>query len=542
MFLASNDPKESAGLIRRSSEYAPPPSAAGGQNEASASWRIDEDIQDPFPLHDDLILANYLTCMPGMVYHGSLDAEWSLEFVSEGCYELTGYPPEDFVDRKVITYSGLIHPEDRQPVLEAVQTALKGARIYDLVYRIITASGEEKWVRELGRGFIVEGGEVPMLEGFVADITDCKVSERRVRRSAQRFEALRQIDRSFNSSLDLRVTLEVLLDQLCSQMQVDAVTVLLLNPVDQVLEYVAGRGFRTSSLQNTRLKLGEGYGGIAALERQSVSIPNLAVTPGGFSRTGLIEEEGFVSYYAQPLIAKGQVKGVVEIFQRRWFEPDEEARDFLEALATHAATVIETASLFNDLQRTNIELSLAYDSALMGWSKALELRDQETAGHTQRVTELTLRIARALGMSARDLVHIRRGAILHDIGKMDIPESIWLKKERLSPEEWSIIRSHPLLTYELLSPIPYLRPALNIPYCHHERWDGRGYPRGLRGEQIPLEARIFAVADVWDALTSDRPYRRAWPRARAFEYIRENAGKHFDPKVVELFFKIMGES
>jgi HD-GYP domain-containing protein (c-di-GMP phosphodiesterase class II) len=150
-------------------------------------------------------------------------------------------------------------------------------------------------------------------------------------------------------------------------------------------------------------------------------------------------------------------------------------------------------------------------------------------------------MARALEMNARDLVHIRRGAILHDIGKMGVPDRILLKKEPLTTEEWSIIRTHPSVTYELLSPIPYLRPAMTIPYCHHERWDGSGYPRGLHGEQIPLEARIFAVADVFDSLTSDRPYRKAWSRKKALEYIREQSGKHFDPQVVEVFLKLVGE-
>jgi putative nucleotidyltransferase with HDIG domain len=168
------------------------------------------------------------------------------------------------------------------------------------------------------------------------------------------------------------------------------------------------------------------------------------------------------------------------------------------------------------------------------------MRDKNQEGHTRRVTELTLSMARALEMSARDLVHVRRGAILHDIGKMGIPDRILLKTDPLTSEDWSVIRTHPSVTYELLSPIPYLRPAMTIPYCHHERWDGSGYPRGLRGDQIPLEARIFAVADVFDSLTTDRPYRKAWSRKKALEYIREQSGKHFDPQVVEVFLKLLG--
>jgi len=161
--------------------------------------------------------------------------------------------------------------------------------------------------------------------------------------------------------------------------------------------------------------------------------------------------------------------------------------------------------------------------------------DKETEGHTQRVEKITLRIAKSMGIKNEELVQIRRGALLHDIGKMGIPDHILLKPGPLSDEEWVIMRKHPVYAYELLSPIAFLKPALDIPYCHHEKWDGSGYPRGLKGEQIPLAARIFAIVDVWDALRSDRPYRAAWPEMKTMEYIREQAGTHFDPAIVELF-------
>jgi putative nucleotidyltransferase with HDIG domain len=191
--------------------------------------------------------------------------------------------------------------------------------------------------------------------------------------------------------------------------------------------------------------------------------------------------------------------------------------------------------MFDDLQKSNIELLMAYVTTLEGWSKALDLRDKETEGHTQRVTEMTLRLAKAMGMSEFELVHIRRGALLHDIGKMGIPDSILLKPGPLDDEEWKGMHFHPEYAYKMLSPISFLRAALDIPYYHHEKWDGTGYPHGLKGEHIPLPARIFAVVDVWDALNSDRSYRDAWPREKVYEHIREQAGKHFDPKVVEVF-------
>jgi putative nucleotidyltransferase with HDIG domain len=242
-----------------------------------------------------------------------------------------------------------------------------------------------------------------------------------------------------------------------------------------------------------------------------------------------------------PLISKGEVKGVLEIFNRTRLKPDREWLDFLETLGGQTAIAIENSILFQDLQRSNFELALAYDATIEGWSRALDLRDRETEGHTQRVTDLTLKLARKMGMSDERLILIRRGALLHDIGKMGIPDYILLKPEELTEAEQQIMRQHPQLAYDMLEPIAYLRDALNIPYCHHEKWDGTGYPRGMTGTQIPLEARLFTIVDVWDAITADRPYRKGWPKKKALKYIREESGKHFDPKMVEIFLQEIGE-
>jgi putative nucleotidyltransferase with HDIG domain len=181
------------------------------------------------------------------------------------------------------------------------------------------------------------------------------------------------------------------------------------------------------------------------------------------------------------------------------------------------------------------ELEIAYDSTIEGWGKALDLRDKETEDHTLRVTDLTLRIARIYGMSGDELVHVRRGALLHDIGKMGVPDAILLKEETLTPEEEEIMHNHSQDAYNILKQIAYLRPALDIPYCHHEKWDGSGYPRGLKGGEIPIAARIFALSDIWDALISERRYRQAWPRKKVVEYIRSQSGTYFDPNLVDLF-------
>jgi len=194
----------------------------------------------------------------------------------------------------------------------------------------------------------------------------------------------------------------------------------------------------------------------------------------------------------------------------------------------------------HERQRAEEALRDAYDATIEGWSRAMDLRDHETEGHTRRVADMTLRLGRVMGLSEGDLAHIRRGALLHDIGKMGIPDGILLKPGSLNAEEWEVMRRHPSYAYEMLSPIVYLRPALDIPYCHHEKWDGSGYPRGLMGEEIPLAARIFAIADVWDALSTDRPYRKAWAANSVHQYIVEQSGKHFDPRVVQAYLTLMG--
>jgi PAS domain S-box-containing protein/putative nucleotidyltransferase with HDIG domain len=349
--------------------------------------------------------------------------------------------------------------------------------------------------------------------------------------------ALHQIDLAISANFDLNITFKVILSNVKDELEVDAVSILLLDPVTHTLDYAAGIGFRTSNIEQSHVKLGKGCAGLAAQECRTVYFSDLRQAGESFSRASFLTDEEFISHYDTPLVVKGQVKGVLEIFHRAVIEPEPGWLSYFEILATQAAIAIENASLFENLQQSNMELVLAYDATIEGWSRALDLRDRETEGHTQRVAEMALELAEKMGMSNAEKLDLRRGALLHDIGKMGVPDAILLKPGRLSKSEWKIMRQHPLYAYQMLSPITYLKHALEVPYYHHEKWDGSGYPRGLMGDGIPLSARVFAVVDVFDALISDRPYSKAWPVEEAYRYIREQAGKYFDPQVVKVFLE-----
>jgi putative nucleotidyltransferase with HDIG domain len=235
------------------------------------------------------------------------------------------------------------------------------------------------------------------------------------------------------------------------------------------------------------------------------------------------------------------VIGYITLDNRKIAAYNEEDGALAQAFAHQAAAAIENARLFEGMQQSLLELNQAYESTIEGWSKAMDLRDHETEGHTLRVTQMTLKLAEAMGMTGDELIHIRRGALLHDIGKMGVPDRILLKPDRLKDDELVLMRCHPQYAYDMLSPVAYLRPALNIPYCHHEWWNGSGYPQGLKGEEIPLEARLFAIVDVWDALTSDRPYRPAWTTQETITYIKGLSGKQFEPRIVDKFMELLGK-
>lgn len=357
-----------------------------------------------------------------------------------------------------------------------------------------------------------------------------------------RLVALREIDRAIIGSLDLDLTLGVVLDQVRGRLGVPGARILLYDQFDKALRFGASQGLGGHKPRSLRLRLGEGPAGRAALERQNVSLAG----PGVVADLAAAEDEvgdgaAFHGYVAVPLVAKGRLQGVLELFSHVHLPEDEQWHDFLDALSVQAAIALDSASLFEGLERSNVELRQAYDTTIEGWGSALDLKDEETEGHSRRVTDLSVQLAARLGLTGDVLVNVRRGALLHDIGKMGVPDRVLLKPGKLDADEWEIMKQHTTFAHQLLSSIPFLRMALDIPYAHHERWDGGGYPLGLKGEQIPLTARLFAVVDVYDALTSDRPYRPAWTEESALAHIRAESGSHFDPRVVEEFMEMVAE-
>jgi PAS domain S-box-containing protein/putative nucleotidyltransferase with HDIG domain len=356
-------------------------------------------------------------------------------------------------------------------------------------------------------------------------------------RHLQFLNSLDEIDRAITSSFDMNTSLKIVLSTIRKQLNVDAANILILNPSSRYLENFISDGFRTHAIDQTRLRIGESHAGKAAFTQKIIHIADLK-DPKNYLKTLFLADENFIEYFGIPLITKGQVKGVLEIFNRTLAKTNEVWLGNLNTLAERAAIAIENSMMFQDVTRTNIDLTLAYDQTIEGWSNALDLRDHETEGHSLRVAENSIELANACGYPKEDLMQFRWGALLHDIGKMGIPDSILLKPGPLTDEEWLQMKEHPSLAYKMLSRIQYLRLALDIPYCHHEKWDGTGYPRGLKGEQIPLAARIFSVVDVWDALTSDRTYRPAWTEEQVLRYIQEQAGSYFDPQIVKKFLNI----
>ena len=355
-------------------------------------------------------------------------------------------------------------------------------------------------------------------------------------------DALMGIGSVINSSLGRKRVLEEVMDALIKLMQAERGFLILRDPIDGRLKPETSRGIDHVNLEEEAFKVS------GTIVRKVVETGIPILTTNAQQDPRFVGQESVVAFNLRsilcaPLKLKNALIGVLYVDNRVHTGIFRESDlNLITAFADQAAVAINNADLFEKLKRTNfqleaanIELGIAYEATLRGWVRALDFRDKETEGHTQRVTVLTQRLAQAMGVDRASLEHITRGALLHDVGKMAISDEILRKQGPLTAEERAIMQKHPVYAYEMLSPIEFLRPAIDIPYCHHEKWDGTGYPRGLKGDEIPFAARIFPVIDVWDALTSDRPYRKAMPHDEVRQIVRAGSGKHFDPAVVEAF-------
>jgi PAS domain S-box-containing protein len=456
--------------------------------------------------------------------------DWEYLFVNQATVKQSKTTEENLIGHKMMdAYPGIENTEMFAHLRKCMEQRVSNTIENEFVF----PDGSKGWFN-LSINPVPEGIFIQSI-----DITDRKFAEEKVNRKLQYLQSLREIDSSIIENTDIYQSLRTILERTQSQLHVDAADVLLLNPRDQTLNYAAGIGFHSQNIELSARKINRGIVGSVMLDGGIQHISDFTRINQHLIKTSLLESEGFTDYYVIPLNDKGITLGILEVFHRQPRNLDLEELDFLNILAGQTAIAIENNHLYTNLQNANLDLLEAYNTTIEGWSHALDLRDRETEGHTLRVTEMTLDLARLAGMSEEELVHIRRGALLHDIGKMGVPDDILLKPARLTDEEWAIMVKHPIFAYDLLSPIAFLRPAIDIPYCHHEKWDGTGYPRGLKGEEIPFSARLFAVVDVWDALISDRPYRKAWPKAKVIDHIKSLSGTHFDPRAVEYFFRLV---
>ena len=343
---------------------------------------------------------------------------------------------------------------------------------------------------------------------------------------------LNRLSQEFNSSLHVDFVLNKVIDEVIQSIHAERGFVMLKNDQGQFIFRVA-RGMNHQEIDDPNFQISRSI--VDQVKRDAVPIiTSDAMTDERFQFQASVVALGLRSILCVPLkTEKEGVSGIIYVDNRLQSGMFSKADlDLLHSIAVTAAMAIKNASLFEELEN-------AYEETLMGWAKAVELRDQDTENHTMRVAELTIHLARFLRVPDEQIIHIRRGAMMHDIGKLGIPDSILLKTDRLTPREFEIMKMHTTYAYDMIYPIKHLRPAIEIPFCHHEKWDGSGYPRGLRCEEIPLEARIFAVVDVWDALRSNRPYRVEWSKETVIEYLKEQIYSHFDPQIVYSYLEMI---
>jgi PAS domain S-box-containing protein len=421
----------------------------------------------------------------------------------------------------------LIASEDRQNAIDSTREVYKGATRRDLDYIAVSRKGR-RFPCELSASTIYDkAGKPKGFTGILRDISDRK-------QKARENIAVVVIASALRMAVTLDEISQSILNQLLGVLNAEGAAIFMGIPATGEALCVRGVG-RWQQWTGLRLDAGEGL--TSRVIRYGQAFVNNDILHN--KQTARLELTGGLNAVAgAPLISKERTIGALWVGRNQAFREGEQ--QILMVIADMVANAVQRAALYEDLYKSNRELEESYDRTLEGWSRAMDMRDKETEDHNQRVAEMTVQLARLMGIPELELVHIRRGAMLHDIGKISIRDAVLLKTGKLTDSDWLAMREHPRYARDFIEPIPYLRPAIDIPYCHHEHWDGSGYPNHLKGEDIPLSARIFSVIDVWDALTHDRVYRPRWPEDRARQYILENAGVLFDPKVVEVFLQMIG--
>ncbi len=485
--------------------------------------------------------------IPSTVYQCNNDDRYTMFYLNDSVEKLTGYPKKIFLEEG-LTFFDLYHPDDLKYIPKPFDAGfvLPEKLSIHITYRIKHKSGEWRWVDEWGTGVVDDEGKVQYIEGVMVDITEWKRAEEDLRRHAMELETLAAASSALRTAQNVTEMVPILARHALRAVNGTYASIFLLDPETE--EFVS-RGWYSLDAEvdltlpdesRVRHSLNEGITGRVATNGNIYITEDIQNDPFililDWEKERLKNVHGGISL---PLRAREKIIGIMHIWSARPRIFNDSDIRLLTALAETTSSAIHRAILFEQTLKHANELATAYDSTLAGWARALELRDELTEGHTRRVTDLTIKLAHALNIPENEIIHIRRGALLHDIGKMGIPDSILHKPGAFTAQERKIMQQHTQYAYDMLVSIPFLQAALDIPYCHHEHWDGAGYPRGLIGEEIPLAARIFSVVDVWDALTSDRPYRLAWSKDKTRDYILERVGKQFDPKIVEVFFSLM---
>lgn len=462
----------------------------------------------------------------------------NFDYISPVVTSISGYTPEEIYSDPAVIFQSA---REKIGSLRNFLHIITSSDLPEMIFPFITKENKRIIFELRGRVTKDERQRPLKLEGIVRDITDRIEIETKLQNRMHKLNALHTIDTAINSSFDLKFTYQVLLEQVMALTQVGASDIVIFDPDLNSRKLIASTGFTSPDSVVRAFINVDPLPERAALERRIVGMTKGEIDRTLFTMDELYRKDVFMRHFAVPLIVKGYVKGVLELFSRDAFELDLETVSFLETIAQQAAIALESTQNFEQLQHSNQELLKTYDDTLAGWVNFLDLRDEKTEGHTMRVLDETIKICNNFGFTPEEQAHIRRGALLHDIGKVGVPDAILNKPGPLTDEEWVVMKKHPEYAYQMLCPIKYLRPALEIPYCHHEKWDGSGYPRGLKGKEIPLASRIFSIVDVFDALTSDRPYRKAWTRADTIAYIRKNTGTQFDPEIMDRCLEILTE-